>query len=268
VRLSSGRPAAPSLRGLLSTRQGTLALALLSALIACVVIVVALSSYRHSANTTPQQETVLTATGLIHKGQSGSLIASGQLYKPLPTLANQVPANAVTDALFLQGKVAVSNILPGQQLTTADFAVATGVAAQLSPNERAVSVNLDAAHGLGGVLADGDHVDLYGAFTFQNTPIISLMVANALVLRAPGTTAPSNGNTAPSNGNTVLVVSDSQAPEVAYASDNGKLWLVLRPPNATNPAAGATTLNSILFGTHPSLKPTTSAVTGANGVTP
>jgi pilus assembly protein CpaB len=260
MQLVRKRPGVPSFRGILSPRQATIAVALLSAVLATVLIMFALGRYRQDVKTGVQQQTVLVATGLIPKGTSASVIGTQQLYKPLPVLAGRVTGGALTDASVLQGKVAVSDILPGQQLLASDFEASTGITSQLAPGQRAVAVTLDAAHGLGGLVAAGDHVDVYGAFSYQNTPVVSLLVPNALVLRAQGGAAPSA-----SNPSLVLAVSNAQAPQVAYAADNGKIWAVLRPPAATGRSAPAVTLNSILFGTSPSLKATPTSTTGVTG---
>jgi Flp pilus assembly protein CpaB len=262
VQLTRKRIGGSGFRGLLSTRQGALALALLCALAATVILIFALGRYRQSLSATTKQDTVLVATSLIQKGASGDVIAGQQQFKATPVLASQVSAGAISDSSFVHGKVAASDILPGQQLTAAEFTAAGGIGTQLAPAQRAMSLSLDAAHGLTNVVQTGDHVDIYGAFDVQNTPAVGLLVPDALVLQAPG------GSGAPAGGNIVLAVSDSQAPQVAYAADNAKLWLVLRPGNAANPAAGLTTLDSILFGQHPNLSPSANLATNATGAHP
>ena len=179
--------AGPGFRGMLSTRQGALALAVLCALVATVILVFALGSYRKSVNTTVKQDTVLVATSLIPKGSSGDVIAAQQRFKPTPVLAGQVSAGALSDSTFVRGKVAVSDILPGQQLTAADFTATavSGFAAKLAPSQRAISISLDPSHGLGGVVQAGDHVDVYGSYASSPTdhqPLIGLVAADALVL--------------------------------------------------------------------------------------
>lgn len=259
MQLTRKQVARPRLSGLLSTRQGALALALVCALIAGGILVFALGRYQQSVNHVAPQATVLTATGLIPKGASATVIATEHLYRPTPVLATQMAAGAITDASLLQGRVAVTQILPGQQLKTADFAAQGGVAAGLAPAQRAISVNLDEAHGLTGVVQGGDHVDVYGAFTSQNSPFVGLLVRAAVVLKAPGPAAV--GATPTSGGSVVLQVSDSAAPKIAYAAENGKVWLVLRASAAVGPPTGLTTLSSIL-GPNPNL-PSTST-TGAH----
>jgi pilus assembly protein CpaB len=259
VPMTRKRIAGSGFRGLLSTRQGALALAMLCALAATVILVFALGSYRKSVNTTVKQDTVLVATSLIQKGASGDVIAAQQQFKATPVLAGQVSVGALSDSTALRGRVAAADILPGQQLTAADFTTAgvSGFAAKLAPGQRAVSVSLDASHGLGGVVQAGDHVDVYGNYPLKG---VGLAVADALVLAAPGSAASTT------SGNTVLAVSIDQAPRLAYTSDNAKIWLVLRPGNATRPDLNLTDLESILAGRNHNLSavPFTTYSTGAH----
>src|SRR5207248_75103 len=119
---------------LLATRRGTLVAALIAALLAIVVIVYALDRYRSSVNTSSREATVFVASSVIQKGTSGAAIASERLFAPTQLLQKQVTAGALADAGSLRGKVAVTDILPGQQLTAADFVAAGGIASQLAPN--------------------------------------------------------------------------------------------------------------------------------------
>lgn len=247
----------PKVRGLPSSRRGAVALAVACALAAGIILLIALSQYRQSVSLANKQEAVLVATGTIQKGTSGSLIAQERLYKPTPILVKNLAAGALTNAAALHGEVAVQDILPGQQLTASDFATSTGsVVGQLTPGQRAVSVSLDPEHGLVGEVQPGDHVDVYGDFSAQgvgsnstsgNAPVVKLLMPNALVLKTPAASSGVGGGG--TSGTVVLAVSDSQVGPLTFAAENGKVWLALRPGNASAPSQGLTTLNSVLFGT-------------------
>lgn len=190
MQLTRKRLRAPSVGGLFATRRGGLVVALLCALVAIAVLMFAMGKYRSAVSTSSKQDTVLVAGSEIYKGTSADLIASRRLYVVTPILASQVSPGAVVDAASLSGKIAAGNIYPGQQLTQADFTTgATSVAGELPPTERAVSVTLDAAHGLSDVVQAGDHVDLYGSFAVAGVSVVSLVAPNALVLK----TASSSG---------------------------------------------------------------------------
>jgi Flp pilus assembly protein CpaB len=174
-----------------------------------------------------------------------------------------VSLGAISDAGLLRGKVTVKDILPGEQLTATDFAPATGAASQLASDQRAVEIQLDASHGIGGVLQAGDHVDVYAGFNLVNLvpgaggtggsgvarPMIRLLNSNVPVLQASGGGA--NGNAGGGNITVLLAVNQNMAPQVAFAADNGKLWLVLRPGNGQNPTQPNTTIETILNGLPP-----------------
>jgi Flp pilus assembly protein CpaB len=251
MKLSQKRLGRPSIGGMLASRQGALLLAFLCALAAAGLVLVALNHYRKNLVTTNQQATVLIASGEIQKGTSADAIVSRHLYKATPVLSNQVTAGALSDPSLLAGKTATTDILPGQQLTSADFAGAAvlGVAGQLQPSQRAVSITIDEAHGDTDVVQAGDRVDVYALFGGN----LVLLVENALIIKPTGSAAagaPTSGTPAaagtPTGSSLVMAVSSGDAAKVAYAADQGKIWILLRPLNAQRPQAAQTTLSSIL----------------------
>ncbi|MDQ6776219.1 MAG: Flp pilus assembly protein CpaB [Actinomycetota bacterium] len=252
----------PSMGGLLATRGGALTVALLCALIAAAILIFAIGKYRHAVSRGPTQATVLVATSEIGKGSPADLIASQRLYKVTPVLDTQVSPGAIVDAASLAGKIVASNILPGQQLTAADFTTGpVGLAAQLSPTERVIAMTLDPTHGAGGLQA-GDHVDVYGSFASQTgaaANVVALLVSNAVVLKAPSLSGA--GTASVSTGGPVLLgLSMQLSPKVMWVLDYGKLWLQLRGVNAANPEPTVTSVYNVLAGNHTSLN-----VNGASG---
>ncbi|MFL5824041.1 MAG: Flp pilus assembly protein CpaB [Solirubrobacteraceae bacterium] len=245
----------PKVRGLPASRRGAVALAVACAFAAGVILLVALSQYKQSVSLADKQETVLVATGTIQKGTSGSLIAQEHLYKPTPVLFKNLAVGALTNAAVLHGEVALQDILPGQQLTASDFVASTsGVVGQLTPSQRALSIALDPQHGLVGELQSGDHVDVYGDFggsassSSSNGAVVKLIIPDALVLKTPGASSGLSGGSGQA-GTVVLAINNSQVGTLAYAAENGKVWLALRPGNATAPPQGLTTFNSVVFRT-------------------
>lgn len=235
------------MRNLLSSRQGTMIVAGVCAALAAIIIVVAINRFRDNADAANAPTVVLVANGLIQKGTSGSTLAASGLYSTLRVAQKHVSPGALTDAAALQGKVAVTDVLPGQQLTLSDFAVGSGVAAQLAASQRAIAVPLDSSHGLSGVIQPGDRVDVYAGFNVQaqaaTGPQMRLLLPDVRVI--------STGSSSSNGGNVVLAVDANYAAEVAYASDNGKIWLVLRPGNAQDSRQTIATLQSILVGRPP-----------------
>jgi Flp pilus assembly protein CpaB len=240
VKTSRKRLGRPSFRGLLATRHGALALAVSCALVAVGILLLAMSQYKQTITGSTKQSTVLVSTAEIQPGVSASVIAARQMYKVVPVLETQVAVGAITNAGSIVGKVTASTILPGEQLTTADFTTPTGASAVLTPTERAVAVTLDSAHGVAGILQAGDHVDVYADVdgTGTKTGGVSLLIPDALVLR-PASVA---------GGSVLLGLNMDLSPRVMYAFDNDKVWLELRGANAVNPPPTITGLAQILLG--------------------
>jgi pilus assembly protein CpaB len=241
-------------RSFLATRRGTILVAIACAIVAAAILIFAMQSYRHSVNTEGNQETVLVASGLIQKGTAGNAIASEQLFKSSSIVAKQVSAGAIADTAQLRGKVAATDIYPGQQLTAADFAASGGLAAQLAPDQRAVTVPVDSARGMVGQVHTGDHVDVYVGFDERGrlAPVVRLLMSDVPVLKA-GSEASSGGlaggGAQSQQTNVTLNVTETQAGPLAFSADNGKLWLVLRPANTSSMAPSSiVTVQSLLLG--------------------
>jgi pilus assembly protein CpaB len=253
MELTQRQPTGGDWRRWLSTRQGTFAIAIVSALIAAGIIAFALAQYRHSANAPSQQETVLVATRQIEKGTAGDAIGIGQFFKPTRVFTKQASAGVFVTPSALHGKVATTDIYPGEQLVASDFTAAGGeLVSKLAASQRAISVPLEGSHGLIGNLQVGDHVDVYASFSERNgqPALLRLMAPNVEVLSAgkQGTGASLGNSQANAVNNVVLEVNTRQAAKLAFAVDTGKLWLTLRPGNGISPDKQPVTIGSILAG--------------------
>jgi Flp pilus assembly protein CpaB len=246
---------------LTSTRRGTVALAALAALLAGVSIVVYLNRYRHSVTAQGAPATVLVAKQLIAKGTPGTAVATSGLFTATTIRESQLLNGAISDPVSLRGRVATHDIFPGQQLTTGDFTVgATSVASTLTKADRLITIPLDSAHGLVGQVATGDHVDVFAGFNIvpvdsrgipvqggQSRPVLKLIMQDV-----PVTSVGSKSSTGGGTSNISLKVTDLQAENLAFASDNGKLWIVLRPPSGAKPVPPRlVTVETLLLGLPP-----------------
>jgi Flp pilus assembly protein CpaB len=245
---------------LVSTRRGTLIVALLIALLAGASIMLYLSSYRDSLQAQGSMVTVLVAKETIPKGTSGSVVASKDLYTVTTIRESQVLEGAMSDPATLRDRVATREIFEGAQLTATDFgAGGDSLAAQLTDRERVVSVPLDSAHGLIDGIEPGNRVDVYAGFNViplgadgkpieggQARPMLRLILEDVPVLGL-GEKARGTGAT-----NVSLGVDDLDAAKLAFASDNGKLWLALRPSAGAKPSRpGIVTVETMLLGVPP-----------------
>jgi Flp pilus assembly protein CpaB len=215
----------------LQTRRGSIIAAVATAAIAALLLIVYLNHYR-STNNSGKTDTVLAARSLLPKGSSGSAIASGGLFQAINVKHSQVKAGAITDPSALRGQVTTKAIFPGEQITTADLQGrgANGVVDELSGNERAIALPIDGAHGVGGDVVAGDHVDVYGAYSSSGGQVIREIAQNILVLQAPGGAAGKGLGGGNGQQNVVLQVSERLAGKLALTGEFYKVWLTLRPP--------------------------------------
>ena len=196
---------------------------------------------------------MLVANELIPKGSSGDTIAREHLFRSARVSDQALVAGAVADVSVLKERIATADIYPGQQISTATFAARGGdTVAKLSGTDRAVSVPVDSAHGLVGQVSAGDHVDVIAGFNVQDAtgktrPVVRTLSSNLSVLKVD-----KDGAGASSDTNVTLRASSTMAEEIAFAVENGKVWIVLRP------AAGAkdvdprvVTADSLLVGVKP-----------------
>jgi Flp pilus assembly protein CpaB len=242
----------------LSTRNGSLAVAIGSAALAGVIILVALAHYRHNADTSGAPVSVLISNNLVAKGSPADVLAGQGAFRTAQVRDSQLKGGAVTDPAQLRGKVATHDIYPGQQVTTADFAAAGDTfQTTLTGTERAIAIPLDVSHGLIGDVHAGDHVDVLGGFNVQPVndsrthPVLKTMMQNVLVLDAPDKVASGVGSGGQGQ-RVVLRMTDQQSAQLAFASDNGKVWLLLRPATGAQVSPPRiVTLETLLFSANP-----------------
>lgn len=248
---------------LISTRKGTLLLSVLAAAVAGGLILVYVDRYRNSVKAEGAPVTVLVAKQSIPKGTAGSVIATTGLYTATTIRQSQVLNGAFSDASSLRGKVTTRDIYPGAQLTASDFAGAsTNLSASITGTERVVAIPFDSAHGLVGQLQAGDHVDVYVGFNVspvgpngvalaggQSRPIVRRVLADIPVVAVGSKTA---GVLASANANIWFKVNDQQAADLDFASQNGVIWLALRPGSgAKSSPPDIVSMETLLLGVPP-----------------
>jgi Flp pilus assembly protein CpaB len=228
---------------LLATRRGSTIIGIAAAVLAGILLLVYISQYRNSVKSSNATVQVIVARSLIQKGTPGDVIGTQRTFQSTSIAKDQVREGAFVDAASLRGKVATTDIFPGQQLTSAEFAPASEsiITTRLTGQQRAISVPVDGAHGLVGGVQTGDHVDVLASFG----GIVREIVHNALVLRGPG----ASGGVAGTSGTIVLRATAAEVAKFAWASDNGKIWIILRPgANAVNPPALTVSATNVLTG--------------------
>lgn len=211
---------------LFNTRQGTIMLGVIAAVIAAIALIVYLNHYRNGGSNAAIS--VLVAQKLIQKGTTGDVIrTTSGLYQATSIPKNQVESGAIVNPATLSGQVATADISPGQQLTASDFAAATtnSVVNQIGPGQRAVVVTLGSPEQVGGQITPGSHVDAWVSGSNQsangsNNQSVVLLYQNLYVLGVSG-------------GNVTFRVTPVQAGRLIWASQNATIYLALRPTVGT-----------------------------------
>jgi pilus assembly protein CpaB len=223
-------------RKVLSTRGGTTAVAVISALLAAGVLLIFLSQYRDSVGVADDVSTVLVAKNLIEKGSPGDVVAEDALFQTTTVKKDDLKDGAISDPSSLKGKVATTDVFPGEQLVASEFVNATpSIINRLRGFDRAIALPLDESHGMIGNIKGGDHVDVLAGIGLQQgasenrRATLRVIVHDALVLKAPDKPAAGAGGGANSTKPVVLRVSDRKASEIAFSADIGKVWIIARP---------------------------------------
>lgn len=215
-----------------TSRGGAIAVGIGVAVIAAILLIVYVTRYKSSVDSAAAATPVLVAKSLIPKGTPGTVVATKQLYQSTSVPADKVQAGAISDPGALSGRIAISDVYPGAQLTVSNFsAEASGALnAQIVGNERAVTLAIDAVRGSLANVATGDRVDIYTQVARDGRNVIQLFRSDVLVLSSPGS----------GGGNVVLKVRNSRdAANFLFASTQTTLYFVIRPAAAARPTAGS-----------------------------
>jgi Flp pilus assembly protein CpaB len=210
---------------LFTTRQGTVLLGVIAAVIAAIALIVYLNHYRNSV--AQPDVKVLVANRTIPQGTSGDTLAkSTGFYVLTPIPKDQVLTGAITDTSTLTGKVATTEIKPDSQLNESQFSAPTGLAPQLAPGQRAVVVALGSPQSVGGQIVPGSLVDVWVTSSGQASNGVSRPIAKLLFQKMEVMNAVDGGNV-------TLMATWKQAGQLIYASSNAQIWLTLRPTLGT-----------------------------------
>jgi pilus assembly protein CpaB len=245
---------------LFSTRGGTVILAGIAAIIAAVAVFVYVNNARDSAKSGGLAATVLVAKQLIPKGTPGEVVANKELFQVQSVRQSQLQEGAIADPASLRGRVATVDVLPNSQITASDFTTrGVTLASRLVGQQRAITISLDSAHA--GPLEEGDRVDVYAGFQVQAVdstgkpigsgqarPVLRLIMQGIPVLKVQS----DRRGTGSGTQQITLQATARKASELAFASENGSVWLTQRPPTgaALSPNNLVTT-ETLLLGVPP-----------------
>ena len=164
---------------------------------------------------------MLVAKNLIPKGTSGTVIAEKQLFQAATLSKDDLKVGAISDPAYLNGRVAVADIFPGQQITTADLSagLTDAIPTQLSGKQRAVAIPVvgrTRARRLRGERRPRRHL-LRDRLERRHGP------------RPPRAERAGDARTSAEASPAILRADAALAQKLALASDSGTLWFLLRP---------------------------------------
>jgi Flp pilus assembly protein CpaB len=212
-----------------TSRGGAIAVGVAVAVIAAILLIIYITRYKSSVDSSAAAVPVLVAKTLIPKGTPGNVVVSKGRYQSTSVPADSVQPGSISDPAVLNGRLAIANIYPGTQLTTDNFTAEASSAlnAQIAGRERGVTLSIDPVHGSLANVATGDHVDIYTQVTRAGRLAVQLFRSNVLVLSAPGA----------AGGSVVLKVNSRDASDVLFAANNTTLYFVIRPASGFAPSA-------------------------------
>jgi Flp pilus assembly protein CpaB len=136
--------------GRMSSRGWAIALGIGAVVLAAILLVVYLDRYRARVSGENAPTPVLVAKQLIPQGTPGSLVATNGMYAATTLPAKEVEVGAVADPSYLAGRAAATDIFPGQQITSTDFAASdtASVDSQITGTQRGIAISIDNVHGV------------------------------------------------------------------------------------------------------------------------
>jgi hypothetical protein len=183
------------------------------ALAAIAVAVISHRNHRSRPDVVGGPVSALVATKLIRKGTPGHVIRTVPgYYKVKDVTRNQVGTGDLVDPAALAGKVARTDIDPGQVLTATDFADSTAFPSCPCANTRAVVVSLGSSRGIDGRIAVGSHVDVWVATSRHSRAGLRALYRNLYVLDVNN-----------ARGTVTLNASPQQAGKLIYGNVNDRL---------------------------------------------
>jgi Flp pilus assembly protein CpaB len=214
-----------------SSRRNSILVALLAAVLAGGLIYAFVShSKKTQTAVAPIETTVFVAKSYIPVGTADESIVSEGLLKPEQVPATSVIPGAISDPSLVAGLVTTSAIATGQQITSTDFARgSTSLDTQLSGDQRAIAISIDAAHGMTAYLAAGDNVDV----AVQGPSGTGVLFQDVNVLANAG-------------GDVVLNLTDKQVLLLGDALQrNLTIWLEMRPAKGAKDSVKLGTVENI-----------------------
>jgi pilus assembly protein CpaB len=190
---------------------------------------------------------VLVVAKPVGKGTPAEKLTGLVTKKTLPAAA--VAPGTVADVRSLSGRVATTDLLPGEQLLASRFVDPVSLedpnAIKIPTGMQQLSLAVESQRILGGELTAGATVGVFVSLPKDNTrpPQTHLVLHKVLVTKVVNgvTSAESESESPPQNAaglpqGTLMVTLATVAPDaekIVFGAEHGKIWLSLQPADAT-----------------------------------
>lgn len=157
-----------------------------------------------------------------------------------------IPANAIVETDAAVGcrtlvEISAQEVLMSNHLLAKD-AVSGGLAMALEEGMRAMSVRVDEVSGVSNLLRVGNQVDVIAVLNTADDKIVSKMLLENVKVVALGNAlagTPVNGDGVPYYSTVTLAVTPQAAVNLAFACNDGTVYLVARAQNDDNSVSTA-----------------------------
>lgn len=158
------------------------------------------------------------------------------MVKMVPYLKESLPPGSFSDPAALAGRVLLSPVKANEPVLESRLAPTTirsgGIAAVVTPNNRAMSVKVDRISGIAGFIHPGNRVDVLVTLQDQErdrAPVTKTVLENILVLAAGPQVEADGKRERPAQVDVItLEVTPGEAERLALAASEGKIQLALR----------------------------------------
>jgi pilus assembly protein CpaB len=214
-----------------------LAIAVALAILAGLLTLYYVTSYKHQVDSKQEQVPVVVAAKDIPAGTTGAQVVTKHLVQVEQIARRAVVPGAISKPAEISKLIALQPTYAGEQVSARRFGplAAGGVRSQLTGTFRAVQIAGDAHQVLAGVLKAGDRVDVIANVKYPSEQsqkhFTRVVLRDLLVLRTSGGPSQSTKitNSASSTSWVMLRLTDSQAQKLFFVYTNDDWTLALRP---------------------------------------
>jgi Flp pilus assembly protein CpaB len=226
-----------------------IAIALVLAALAAVLVIVYTGNVQKQADERQSTTPVLVAARDIPPGTSVADAIRQGMFQVRPIVQRDVVPGALDSEKRLNRDRAVATTIPANaQVTMAMFrdSNANPIGQQITGQNRAIQIALNANMVLNGTLTAGDHIDLIGTFgdsaangfsrvILSDVEVLSVQQSGAAAAALAADSSTGGGSDGTGGAAVILEVPKAEVAKVTYALAFGNgLWFLLRPEAGDN----------------------------------